>query len=684
MRPHQQQAPGGCRSLCPRRLGRWLCAALLFVGAAGDAAPPRGASERARARLLQGEGAVRLLQVGAGVRVIYHGPGLSPGLGGRGGRGVIVADGKDGQTLDKDARIEAAGAGGAEVDLAQRAHLRLEPRGVLSMDVLPPRKGAGEVTLVDGVLHAEVSASAGGPLLIRTMASEVRLRGKARIESVGRDRVLLSIYEGSATARVGRAELVVPAGKGVVLRAPRGRGRPAAVPLRRLLPAPGWEGGDAGLLALGIGGLDDRDVTAAPALTFQRVAGAEQYRVEVVAAARPSEPHAGGDVVAPPLRPRLSAGAYRARVHALDDERLAGPPGPALSLWAVTVRSDAAQVLYPPASASAKAPPVLLHRGASGRLLLEAEGLELQARINGAPLRTVKAANEAQGELAFARGEHQIDLSVAGTGVHAALRVVVAPPARGKPAPLPAPVEATDVPAPLFSVGAPLQPLHPRTRVSALLSFGGARADERFARPDVYRLDLGSEIALLSRRLGVSVALPVIYQISGQLSGQSGGAALGDLVFGARGVALTALDGRLALGPQVRVVAATGTYERTATAQVYPAVLDVALGAALRLGRVGLLTTQGPSALLSPSAPRLLWSMGYGLQLTLSRLALAAEVNAALRLYGETQSAVSVAGSARLSLGSFRLLLGGRGGLGESGAAVYGRYLGTLGVEWLR
>ena len=164
----------------------------------------------------------------------------------------------------------------------------------------------------------------------------------------------------------------------------------------------------------------------------------------------------------------------------------------------------------------------------------------------------------------------------------------------------------------------------------------------------------------------------------------SSGFALGDISAGFKGVMLSSLQGHLLLGAMLRLQLPTGTFDRSAPeAKGRPVVIDPALGLAAIAGRFGLQTTQGLTiAAAALPVTQMRWSMGYTAEVQLGRLGLVAQLDAGIGLSGNAGSGAALGGGLRVHLGDLGLLLGARGGLGDSGAQVFGRYYTSLGLEW--
>lgn len=567
------------------------------------------------------------------------------------------------QPIDRRMRIHTGQSGGAEVNLKERTQLQLDPNATLVVDSLPRGHSAGTVRLLEGTLRAGVEAS---PLLVRTPAADLRLHGGVRIESEGGDRASVAVYEGSAAVRARGREISVPADQGTLIEAGRRPQEP-----RPLLPAPVWNTGEpeARLIAA-FGSLGDAPapLRGAAVLPFHRVPGAEQYLFEIARDERFNDRHAGGAIVGPPHRQALAPGLYLARVSAMDGRRLLGPPSTPLRLKVVALRSDA--IL------DAGAPVPVLRRRERATLLLHGGGRPLLACIDDG------AEVDCSGERRFlvGPGGHRLTLSL--QGARAEVQLSVTPAAAPKVAQArPSVVEPPELPVPLLTPGFPAQSLLPRSRVYALFGFGSARSDRA---AEVYRLDLGGEVAF-RQRFSADVNLPLFYQDDGPRSG----AALGDVSFGLRAVAYQ--DRRVAVGPILRVQLPTGTFDRGGhdvdsylQPGTHPVVLDPKAAVGVFLGPVGLLSTQGAAAVLAIPNPQALWAMSYAAQARFGWLSLGLDLDGAIGLIDGSRSGAALGGGLRLHLSRWRLLLGARGGLGEGGQEVFGRYFVSAGAEWVR
>ena len=413
---------------------------------------------------------------------------------------------------------------------------------------------------------------------------------------------------------------------------------------------------------------------------FAPVAGATLYNVEISRDPAFNDHRAGGEIKAPPLRARLQPGRYYARVSAIDSERLVGPPSPVREFSVITLRTDASIVGVPvqnggPPSEKQRGAQLMLVRSLGTMLELSGVGQPLQVAIDNAPPVDCKSAHT----FTLGPGEHHVRLRLADAESELLFSVAGPPP----PAPVEyqARVEPIELPVPLVSPGFPGRSVQPRTRVYALLGLGSSLASRDL---NVFRVDVGGELALLQRRLSFDVNVPLLYYTG---LGAPGGladdnaVAIGDVAVGARAVPLKAASGRFLLGPLLRVQLPTGSFDRTATLG-RPVTIDPALGMAAQLGRLGLQTTQGLPATVNLAQSQLRWAMSYSAEVKVWRLSLAATLDAAIGLLGPSESGASLGGGVRLQLGPWNLLTGVRGGLGDGGAAVFGRYYYFLGVEW--
>ncbi len=591
------------------------------------------------------------------------------------------------QPVDRNIRIATGAQGGAEIAIGEQLRIQMEPESVLVVRRLPRgARGPGELQLLTGSLLIEIIDGKDiGPLVVHTPVGDVRVRGATiRLVSDAQGRTAIAVYQGLATLRSRRSELVLPAGMGTIVQ-PGDRD----APLRQLPSAPTWlDGGDGGQarIALSLGSLRGAARQGELQLNFTPVPGAVRYRVEVAADPQLHDRRVLSDITTSPLRAELAPGLYYARVAALDGDLLAGPPSATQTLYLVAVRSNAALSAGPAPQRGGGASTLYLQRAQAAILKFDSGSLPLTVQVDG------QRPDTCRGECVFnlGAGEHRFALSLNDSSARLTLAVAGPPPAAPPPPPPSPPaieerVEPLDVAPPLFAPGLPLRAAEPRTRLYALLGVG-ARAPNHAV--DVVRLDLGAEWAFLRRRLSVDLNLPLLYFIDfPSATGEPrSGPALGDLSVGAHALAVNALDGRLRFGALLRAQFPTGTYERGVLPQ-RPIVIDPALALAARYWRLGLLTTQGVLASFNLPQPELRWSMGYAGQLQLWRVSLLVQFDAALALYGTTLHAFAVGGGLRLrldKLGHFRLLVGTRVALGTASEATYGRYSGQLGFEWLR
>jgi hypothetical protein len=410
---------------------------------------------------------------------------------------------------------------------------------------------------------------------------------------------------------------------------------------------------------------------------FAPVPGASQYLVEIARDPSFNDRKAGGEVAAPPLRTQLLPGRYYARVSALDSERLVGPASPVRSFYVITLRSDASVVGVPVQNGGASAgAQMMLVRSLQATLQFSGFGLPLKVGIDDDAAETCRTERS----FTLGPGEHHVHLTLEDAAAELLVSVAPPPPPPQEPE-VNAQVDLMELPVPLYASGFPSRSMQPRTRVYALLGLGSSLASRDL---NIGRLDLGGELAILNRRLSFDVNVPLLYYTGLQDPGlipDDNAVAIGDLSFGARSVAVKALHGRLLFGPMVRLQLPTGSFDRTAT-QGRPVTLDVAVGLAAQLGRFGLQTIQGLPWTANLMQNQLRWASNYSAEVKVWRLGLVASLDAALGLLGDSPSGASLGGGVRLQLGQLNLLTGARGGLGQGGVAVFGRYYGFLGVEW--
>ncbi len=588
------------------------------------------------------------------------------------------------QPAERSTRVATGNTGGAEIAIGEQLRLQLEPDSTLFVRKLPRgARGPGDVQLQTGSLFAEIIDSKRvGPLLIHTPVGDIRLRGASvRVVCDGQGQTAIAVYQGQVALRSGRSTLTLLAGMGTVLRPGEDDIR-----IRQLPVAPTWmDGGDGARarIALSMGSLRGAARQAELALRFTPVPGAVRYRVEVATDPQLHDRRVLTEVTEPSLRTELLPGLYYARVSAMDGELLAGPPSPVQTLYLVAVRSNAAVTAGPAAPQGGANGTLHLARAQAAILKLDAGLLPLSLEIDGQQHETCR------GECVYnlGPGDHHFALSLNDSEAELALRVSggAAASSTTDAAGTSDRVEALEIGPALWAPGLPLRTLDPRTRLYALVGIGAQAPGHSL---DVVRLDLGGEWAFLRRRLSLDLNLPLLYFIDfpSAAGAPRSGPALGDLSIGARALAATALAGRLHFGVLLRTQLPTGTYERGAAA-LRPVTVDPALGLSLRLGRFGLLTTQGVTASLNIPQTELRWSMGYAAQVQISRLALIAQVEAALGLYGVPAHAVAVGGGLRLRLdgaGKLRLVAAARGALGSASEISFGRYSAQLGVEWVR
>lgn len=591
------------------------------------------------------------------------------------------------QPVERNIRVSTGAQGGAEIATGEQLRIQLEPETSLQVRKLPRgARGTGELQLITGSILIEiVDGKDIGPLLVHTPVGDVRLRGSVvRLVCDAQGRTAIAVYQGLATLRSRRSELVIPAGMGTIAQ-PGERD----IPLRQLPSAPRWlDGGDGTQprIALSMGSLRGAGRLGELVLNFTPVPGALRYRVEVAADPQLHDRRVNSELTASPLRADLAPGLYYARVTALDGDLLAGPASSTQTLYLVAVRSNAALGGQPGLIQNGATSTLALRRTEAAILKFDSGTLPLSVQIDG------QRSETCRGECVFnlGAGDHRFALALNDSSAQLALAIAGPPPPVPQPPP-PAPptvedrVEPVDVAPALFAPGLPLRGAEPRTRLYALVGFG-ARAPNHAV--DVVRLDVGAEWAFLRRRLSFDLNLPLLYFIDfvSATNEPRSGPALGDISVGAHALAVNAFDGRLRLGALLRAQFPTGTYER-GVLPLRPIVLDPALALSFRIWRLGLLTTQGLAASFNLPQSELRWSMGYAAQLQISRVALVAQFESALALYGTTLHALAIGGGLRVRLdaaGHFRLLAGTRVALGAASEATYGRYSGQLGFEWVR
>lgn len=603
------------------------------------------------------------------------------------GRDEPPAEALPEQPLQRDTRIVTSRSGGAEVDLPQRGNIQVMPSATLVIDNLPQRRSAGTVALLDGAVRADVRRPKDtGPLIVKTPAAEVQLRGGARIEAEHAPptgapaakapaRVAVAVYEGSVTVRARGQRVQVHAGSGT--RVTEGQ-RPARP--RSLLAPPGWSRNE-GTIVVPVLAPEGPGAGGPPRgtlqLDFERRQGAEQYLVEVARDERFNDRRAGGEVVAPPFSVPLPPGTYLARVSSVDPDRLVGPPARVRRVRVIPISGPLTHLGEGRDRRGRPRPALSIESAAVLRLPLT-EGIEV--RVDGV---LVGADADQSGytlRLGPGPGSHVLSLTAA-DGEPAEVLVRVAAPGASSGS-RPYAVTPQELPVPLSTPGFPTRSLHPRTRVYGVFSLGASGPRQGL---DVYRLDLGGEFAFYHGRFSVDLNLPLLYHDPLQDNGLHGGPALGDIAAGFRAVAFSALGGRLALGPLLRLQVPSGTFARPQGegAGGHPVVLDPAVALTGVVGPIGLLTSQGPTAVLNLPGSKLRWSMSYVAEARLSRVSLAADLSAALGMTQETSSGAALGGGVRVRLSSLRVGAGVRGGLGEGGQALFGRYQISLGVEWV-
>lgn len=593
-----------------------------------------------------------------------------------------------GQPIDRKTRIETSTAGGAEVSVQDKVKLQIDPNSKVVINRLPPgAKAGGEVQIVEGTLHADVSSPGqGAPITVKTPGGDVRLRGDARIEAAGKDSTRVSVYEGTVAVRARGTVLNIRAGQGTLILPGMAPQPPTELPT-----APAWGGGEAEasrpFLVVAVGGLFEPQPRGEVVVDFAPVPGAASYNVDIARDPAFNDRRQGGAIEAPPLRAQLLPGPYYARVSAVDKNKLVGPPTAVRPFHVITIRTDASTVGTPGTGGAAGGAAGAGRPGPAQLMLVRTERAAVEVSGVGQPLK-VRLDGGAEEDcaqphtFAIGPGEHRIHLRL--DDAEAELTVSVATPPPPAPPPVEGRIEGLDLPVPLMSPGFPGRAVRPRSRIYGLLGAGSSRADRDFT---VARLDVGGELALVSNRIGFDLNVPLLYQRdlnADPTATASSGFALGDISAGFKGVMLSSLQGHLLLGALLRLQLPTGTFDRSAPeTKGRPVVIDPALGLAAIAGRFGLQTTQGLTiAAAALPVTQMRWSMGYTAEVRLGRLALVAQLDAGIGLSGNAGSGAALGGGLRVHLGDLGLLLGARGGLGDGGAQVFGRYYTSLGLEW--
>lgn len=585
------------------------------------------------------------------------------------------------QAVEGNTRIATSKAGGAEVAVGEDIRLLMEPESAVFVKKLPRGgRGAGEVQLTSGTILVKVSDGKGiGPLLIRTVAGELRLRGvTVRLSSDGSS-VRVAVLAGQTAVRLrkpaSKIDTPLQAGQGARIASEDRTVVPVALPATPVWP----DKAQQPLLALVPHPLAATPQKLELRLDFVPSPGAARYEVELARDPRFSDRRTRTEQAAPPFQAELDPGLYYIRLSALNSDGLAGAKtaGRPVYLLPIFTNGDPAATAGDPFGGYSA------RRQRDITVRVEGHGLPLTASLRR------RTGQDCQSECMFrlGPGDHRLQLAV-GEATSELSVAVLAPPAPPPPPPPPRieeRVEPVEVATPLFAAGFPGRALDPRTRIYVLAGVG---ATSPSAALNVGRLDAGGELMLIRRRLSLDLNVPLVYYSS--LASSTGelhsGLALGDISLGSRFVAVDALRGQLRFGPLLRLQAPTGTYERGAN-PMRPVVIDPGLGLAGNIGRVGLLTTQAlPVSIQTGGQPtELRWTMSYLVQVRVWRLSLVGEVDAAVGLLSGLSSGAAAGGGVRLGLGSrgqWRLLAGARGGLG-GGAALFGRYTAQAGLEWL-
>jgi hypothetical protein len=176
---------------------RLLAAALLLPVVASAKAPPGPA-----AKLFYASGAVTVES--------------------RGG----VHPGKTGEALESGDAVATDARATAVVELADGSRLKLRESGRLVLTLPGPRDGATEVFLSLGSVFAKVTKRLpGGEFRVRTKTAVAAVRGTEFFTAFGREQgaardLWLCVHEGAVEVRTdaGKAPVLVPAGKGVLIK----------------------------------------------------------------------------------------------------------------------------------------------------------------------------------------------------------------------------------------------------------------------------------------------------------------------------------------------------------------------------------------------------------------------------------------------------------------------------------
>lgn len=584
------------------------------------------------------------------------------------------------QPIERVTRISTGKQGGAEITIGEILRIWIEPDALVYIKKLARGlRGPSEIQLVAGALYVELlDIAEAGQMTVQTPAGPLRLRsGVARIAMDVQGQTMLSVYQGVVSAHRSGQDIKLGAGQGALL-------VPDSQTLRELaLPGtPSWSGrtmqGSPRIeLALQPSASSIRQGELQ--LSFSQVAGAKRYRVELAADPQFHDQRGVAEVLAPPYRALLAPGLYYARLTPIGEADLFGPSSTTQAFYFVVLHGDAAP-LDP--TAGPRAALRALRADAGTKLSLDAGPMALRWQIDDQERSTCHATSNCV--VSLPPGEHDLTLLV---GESQLTLSVATPDHEQESSPVPTPylqaVEPIEVAVAVFSPGAPLRALDPRTRVLALLGIASRSA----AQPvDVVRLDLGGEVSFWQRRMSVDLTVPLLYtmRFASVLGTEASGPALGDLSLGGRLVALSGLDGKLRFGTTLRMQIPTGTYERLGQR---PFSIEPALALAGNLRRVGFLTSQGLSVVVNLPSTAVRYHMGFAAQVGFWRMALLAQLDAALGMTTGLPHAASLGGGARIYLGdsgAWRLLVGARGGLGSAGMNYFGQYTAQIGVEWAR
>jgi hypothetical protein len=256
--------------------------------------------------------------------------------------------GKQGEALYRLYQVNTLKGAGAEVTLKDTSKLQLRENalvviyGAQQASAKEPQRKSGEVELVQGDLHMQLSALRGEALSVKMPAAKVAAAGQDMFVGVDDQHMSrVAVFSGQAQVAAKGAKVDVPGGKGT--RVEQGK---APEPPRPLLPAPSWSNPGPREVLVALGGAPQPHT-----LKWQPVPGAVSYRsvltrdegLNDVVAAATSAASASPSLDTGALPP----GKYYARVQAVDALGLPGMPSAPRRLEVAAVKVERGEMHGP-------------------------------------------------------------------------------------------------------------------------------------------------------------------------------------------------------------------------------------------------------------------------------------------------------------------------------------------------